>query len=154
MTAVELKNSSNITEKTAGQEDVFTCFYCGICCCDYQPHLDMKESKIIATHLGISLQKFFDDYTDPRWPGTDTHLLLHKDEMCVFLEQKTGKAKWLCLIHAFKPDACRRWTASLSQKECRRGLSRYWGLSVNDSGKITGSAEDLQYFQTFLKTLN
>ena len=114
----------------------------------------MKESKIIATHLGISLQKFFDDYTDPRWPGTDTHLLLKKDGMCLFLKQEEEGAKWLCRIHTFKPDVCRQWTASPEKKECRKGLSRYWGLSVDNSGKMTGSPEDLKTFQTFLKTLN
>ena len=153
--AAEVKTSGIIGGKTAGQGlPVFPCFCCGICCSDYQPHLDMKESQTIADHLGVSLQKFIDDCTDPRWPGTDTHLLLHKDGMCIFLEKKEGKAKWLCRIHAFKPAACRQWTASLSQKECRQGHSRYWGLSVNDSGQIIGSIEDLQCFQTFLKTLS
>ena len=153
--AAEVNIPDIIDEGTSEQrEDVFPCFCCGICCSDYQPHLDMKESQTIADHLGVSLQKFIDDCTDPRWPGTDTHLLLHKDGMCIFLEKKEGKAKWLCRIHAFKPAACRQWTASLSQKECRQGLSRYWGLSVNDSGQIIGSIEDLQCFQTFLKTLS
>ena len=138
----------------ARQNADFPCFCCGTCCNDYQPHLDTTESKMIADHLGISLQKFLDDYTDPRWPGTDTHLLLHKDGMCLFLEQKEGKAKWLCRIHTFKPAACREWTAGLYKKECRKGLNRYWGLSVDDSGKLTGSAKDLKSFQTFLKTLN
>ena len=151
----EVKPSDIIDGKTAEQGlRVFPCFCCGICCSDYQPHLDMRESQTIANHLGISLQQFFNDCTDPRWPGTDTHLLLHKDGMCLFLEQKEGKARWLCRIHAFKPAACRQWTASLSRKECRQGLSRYWGLSVNASGQIVGSNEDLKCFQTFLKTLN
>ena len=151
----EVKTSDIIDGKTAEQGlRVFPCFCCGICCSDYQPHLDMRESLTIANHLGISLQQFFNDCTDPRWPGTDTHLLLHKDGMCLFLEQKEGKARWLCRIHAFKPAACRQWTASLSRKECRQGLSRYWGLSVNASGQIVGSNEDLKCFQTFLKTLN
>ena len=30
----------------------------------------------------------------------------------------------------------------------------YWGLSVDDSGQIISSTEDLQCFQTFLKTLD
>jgi Fe-S-cluster containining protein len=153
--AAEVKTSSIIrTNISAQRGPVFPCFCCGICCSDYQPHLDLTESQNIADHLGISLQQFYDDCTDPRWPGTDTHLLLKKDGMCLFLEQKEGSTKWLCQIHDFKPDACRRWTASLSQKECLRGLSRYWGLSVDDSGKMIGSPEDLKNFQTFLKTLN
>ena len=135
-------------------DTVFPCFCCGICCSDYQPHLDMAESRMIADRLGMSLQKFFDDCTDPRWPGTATHLLLHKNGMCLFLEQQQGKNKWLCRIHDFKPDACREWAAGLEKNECRKGLSLYWGLSVDDEGKLTGSPADLECFQTFLKTLN
>ena len=152
--AAEVNIPDIIDEGASDQsEAVFPCFCCGICCSDYQPHLDITESWNIADHLDISLQKFFDECTDPRWPGTDTHLLLHKDGKCLFLERKAGRAKWLCRIHDFKPEACRRWTASLSQKECRQGLSRYWGLAVDDSGRLTGSSEDLECFHTFLKTL-
>jgi uncharacterized protein len=151
--AAEVK-TPDIKEYTSSKGDaVFPCFYCGICCSDYQPHLDLTESQNIADHLGISLQQFYDDCTDHRWPGTETHLLLHKDGKCLFLEKKEGKAKWLCRIHAFKPAACRQWTAGPSQKECRQGLNRYWELSVDNSGKMTGSPEDLKTFQTFLKTL-
>jgi len=153
VTDVNIPETGNKNNSERQNAD-FPCFCCGICCSDFQPHLDMTESKMIAEHLGISLQKFLDDCTDPRWPGTDTHLLLHKDGMCLFLEQKEGKAKWLCRIHAFKPAACREWTAGLFKKECRKGLSRYWGLSVDDSGKIIGPAKKLQSFQMFTKTLS
>lgn len=149
-------NISNISSEGSLKQDraVFPCFCCGICCSDYQPHLDMRESRSIAEHLGISLQKFLDDCTDPRWPGTETHLLRHVDGMCLFLERKEGKAKWLCRIHSFKPDACLQWAAGAEKNECRKGLNRYWGLSVDDSGNLTGSPEDLECFRTFLKTLN
>ena len=150
-----MKTAHTVDEKTAEQRDgFFPCFCCGICCSDFQPQLEMQESKTIADHLGMSLQQFIDNCTDPRWPGTDTHLLLHKDGKCLFLDQQAGKAQWLCRIHPFKPEACRRWTAGLSRKECRRGLSRYWELTVDDSGELTGSAANLSCFQKFLKTLN
>ena len=151
----EVNIRDHISDSTSEQRsDVFPCFCCGICCSDYQPHLDLAESRNIAQHLGVSLQQFYDDCTDPRWPGTETHLLLHKDGACLFLERKEVKAKWLCRIHDFKPDACRQWAAGLEKKECREGLNRYWGLSIEDSGKLAGSSEDLECFQNFLKTLN
>jgi len=110
---------------------------------------------MIADHLGISLQQFYDDCTDPRWPGSDTHLLRHKDGRCLFLEKKkAGKPCGFAGSMLSSPPLCRQWTAGLSQKECRKGLSRDWGLSVDDSGKLIGSSKDLQCFQTFLKTLN
>lgn len=151
---VDLNTPHVVIEKKADKGDnVFPCFCCGVCCTDYQPHLELTESKNLADHLGISLQKFIDDYTDPRWPGTDTHLLRHRDGICLFLEKKEGRANWLCRIHAFKPDACLQWAAGPEKKECREGLSRYWGLSIDDSGKMTGSPEAINCFNTFLETL-
>jgi uncharacterized protein len=140
----------NITKEG---DTVFPCFCCGVCCTDYQPHLDLAESTTIAGHLGIDLQQFLNDYTDPRWPGTETHLLRHEDGMCLFLEQKEGKARWLCRIHAFKPEACRQWAAGPEKKECRKGLNRYWGLSLDDSGKLTGPEKNLDVFRLFLRNL-
>ncbi|MDD5288756.1 MAG: YkgJ family cysteine cluster protein [Dehalococcoidales bacterium] len=136
-----------------GDMTVYPCFCCGICCTGYQAHLDLAEAQAVADHLGVSLQKFLDEYTDPRWPGVATHLLLHKAGKCVFLDQKEGNPIGLCRIHDFKPVACRQWSASLNKKECRQGLSRYWGLSVDDSGDIVGSTEELKVFQTFIKML-
>ena len=135
-------------------DTVFPCFCCGVCCSDYQPHLDRAEAQLIADRLGVSLQQFFKECTDPRWPGIDTHLLLHKDGMCLFLEKKEGINKWLCRIHDFKPAACREWAAGLEKQECRKGLQRHWGLSVDNSGKLTGTSEDLAGFLNFLKTLD
>jgi len=142
------------TDVLAQGKSVFPCFCCGVCCTDFQPHLELTESRLIAGRLGMSLQQFLDDCTDARWPGTETHLLRHADGKCLFLEQQAGKTKWLCRIHAFKPDCCLQWAAGPEKKECLRGLSLYWGLSVDDSGNLTGSATDLEYFRDFLKTLN
>jgi uncharacterized protein len=154
MTA-EVNISDNVKAEVSAQgESVFPCFCCGICCTDFQPHLELTESQMIADRLGMPLQQFLNDCTDPRWPGTETHLLRHVDGKCLFLEQKAGKAKWLCRIHAFKPDCCLQWAAGPEKKECRRGLSLYWGLSVDDLGNLTGSAADLESFRNFLKTLN
>jgi len=130
------------------------CFCCGICCSTYQVHLELTEAQKIADYLCVSLQEFLGDYTDPRWPGTSTYLLRQKSGQCVFLEQGNRSAIRLCQINACKPTACRQWSASLYRKECRQGLSLYWRLTVDDSGSITGSPEDIQSFQTFLKTLN
>jgi Fe-S-cluster containining protein len=150
----EVNTPDIISESNSEQENAtFPCFCCGICCSKYQAYLESGEAQKIADHLGVSLQKFLDDSGDPRWPGTDTHLLRHKDGKCIFLEQKDGSALSICWIQTFKPIACRQWAASLNKKECRQGLSCYWRLSVDDSGKITGSSEDLQCFDAFLKTL-
>ena len=135
------------------QRSVFPCFCCGICCSNYQVHLELTEAKEIAEHLGISLQNFLDNFTDSHWPGVDTYLLSHKDGECVFLTHKPESAARLCRIHTFKPLSCRQWLASLYRKECRQGLQRYWGLSIDDEEKIVGPHKSLKSFQLFLETL-
>lgn len=132
----------------------FTCFRCGVCCSGYRVYLDMPEAKELAGHLGFPLQQFLDDYTDPRWPFKETFLLKQVLGVCIFLQQEEGSVFGLCKIHKFKPLACRQWKANLDRKECRLGLRQYWNLSVNDSGEIVGSPEDLLCFKTFLKTLD
>ncbi|MBN1643568.1 MAG: YkgJ family cysteine cluster protein [Dehalococcoidales bacterium] len=129
------------------------CFCCGICCSKYQVHLKLAEAQDIAEHLGISLQEFRDNFTDPNWPGTETCLLRHKDGACIFLEHEPESAARLCRIHTFKPLACRQWSANPYRKECRQGLQQYWGLSVDVDGKIAGPIESLKRFQLFLETL-
>ena len=57
------------------------------------------------------------------------------------------------VIHTFKPLACRQWSASPYRTECRQGLQQYWGLSIDDEGKIAGPIESLKSFQLFLEML-
>jgi Fe-S-cluster containining protein len=135
-------------------EEVFPCFCCGICCSKYQAYLARGEAQKLADGLGIPLRKFLDDYTDPRWPGSDTYLLKHAAEACVFLERKNDGTIGLCRIHDFKPDVCRQWAAGSSKNECRQGLKRYWDLEIDNTGEITGSPDKLERFQTCLKMLN
>ncbi len=140
--------------KPGEESTVFPCICCGVCCSKYQARLELTEAQNIADRLGMSFDKFRDDYTDTRWPGKDSYLLRQKDGMCVFLKQETGSEIKHCRIHNFKPAACREWEAGLNKKECREGLSLYWRLSVNSLGEIAGLAKDLARFQSFLKTLN
>ena len=65
MTA-EVNISDIFDGSNSGQgENVFPCFCCGICCNDYQPHLELTESQVIADHLKVSLQKFLADVLIP-----------------------------------------------------------------------------------------
>jgi Fe-S-cluster containining protein len=130
------------------------CFRCGICCTGYQIYMYRDEANILAERLGITLMEFENDYLDPHWPGVDTVVIRHYAGRCPFLDQPADSIMGLCRIHAFKPFCCREWHASLDRKECQQGLSRYWGLSVNESGELTGSPEDVLCFQTFLEFLN
>ena len=124
-----------------------TCFRCGVCCKKYQVYLTFSEVKQLAGSLAITAADFIDEYTDPRCPGTFGYLIRHQDGACVFLEQTNEKVSG-CRIHSFRPKACRDWVPGLDRVECRQGLA-LWGLSVNDSGEITGSDEDLNRFRSF-----
>ena len=148
-------NSTGIIYESNAEQinNAYPCFCCGICCINYQVRIDSSEARQIAGHLKMSLQQFLDEYTDSRWPGLDTYLIKQKDGVCVFLEQNPDSNIWLCRIHDFKPSSCRKWSASLYRRECRQGLGRYWKLSVDDSGEIIGSPENLKKFNELLKTL-
>jgi len=73
---------------------------------------------------------------------------LHKDGKCLFLDQQAEKAKWLAgfilssrkLVDNGQPVFPERMPA---------GLSRYWELTVDNSGELTGSAANLSCFRNF-----
>ena len=135
-------------------ESAFPCFRCGICCTRYQIFMSFAEARIIAEKIGISLDAFVDYYLDPRWPDRETIVVRNVMSACPFLDQPESSVFGLCRIHEVKPFCCRQWQASLSGKECRQGLNRYWGLSVDENGKLNGSPEDILCFQAFINFLN
>jgi Fe-S-cluster containining protein len=134
-------------------EPAFPCFRCGICCTGYQIYMTEAEAKIIAENIGTTWESFIDNYLDARWPGIETVIIRQIASRCPFLDQPADSIFGLCRIHSIKPFCCRQWQASLDRKECRRGLSRYWGLSVDENGELNGSPEDILCFQTFIKSL-
>ena len=129
------------------------CIRCGTCCSRFQPRLELPEVKLIAGKLGISWKSFLQDYTDPRWPGTTSFLLLQNNGVCLFLKSSTDNKQNLCLIHDFKPSCCLDWKSSLERRECREGLKTRWDLAVDSSGRISGSREKLAEFERFLQSL-
>ncbi len=132
-------------------EDDFPCFRCGVCCRKYQVRMTRPEAQTIAGKLGISFEEFLSKFTDPRWPGQDSFLLVHKDGGCVFLNNEPDSRITGCSIHSFRPEDCRAWSAGIDRPECQSGLD-YWGLSVEDNA-ITGTEADVAKFEAFLKLL-
>jgi hypothetical protein len=126
------------------------CFRCGVCCTGYQVRPSLVEARCIADALGIPWEKFWGRYVDQRWSGMKSFLISQRDGHCIFLEHLEDTHKTSCLIHPFKPSACREWTPSLYRRECQEGLAKYWGLTVSPSGQIEGSIEKIQRFQSFL----
>jgi hypothetical protein len=107
---------------------------------------------MIAGKLGIRWKDFIRDYTDPRWPGTESFLLRKNNGICLFLKASTDKKQNLCLIHGFKPSCCLEWESGLEQRECREGLKTAWDLTVDSSGQISGTPEKLAEFENFIKS--
>lgn len=128
------------------------CIRCGECCTRYQALAELGEVNAIAARLGITVEQFWDAYADSAWPGVRNFLLCHVNGACVFLKQ--GENQAMCRIEKYKPYSCRAWSASLSRKECRAGLQKRWGLSVNEAGKLEGPAEKLAEFRAYLEKLN
>lgn len=125
------------------------CFRCGECCRRYQVLLEQGEAERLADYLGLSVRELKDRYTDDRWPGKDKFLLRQGETGCPFLQQQ-GR-EFLCAIHNVKPQACRDWTAGIDRRECREGLSAYWGLAFNAEGEIEGEPDIIREFQDFIR---
>ncbi|MCL2281332.1 MAG: YkgJ family cysteine cluster protein [Dehalococcoidia bacterium] len=130
-----------------------SCFRCGECCTRYQALVEEAEIQRIADYLGISTKKFKIEYTDPRWPIQGKFLLSHRDNIgCIFLIQHDKE--FLCSIHAVKPHPCQDWTAALSRKECRHGLSKVWNLTISDTGEICGTEHDKEAFTKHITSIS
>ena len=134
-------------------QDTSVCFRCGVCCTECQPQLTIPEAQSIAAAMGIDLETFIDKYTDDSWPGVDSYLIDTYQGTCIFLERSEGSKIASCRIHGIRPLACREWLPSLSRKECRQGLKKYWGLMVDDSGQLHGPAAKIRDFLDFLNSI-
>lgn len=83
--------------------DIFECRQCGDCCFgDGGIRLDAEEAEGVAFYLKISLdelKRFYLDRGQPPW-----NVRTDFEGYCLF-RQADGR----CLIHAVKPEVCRRW---------------------------------------------
>jgi Fe-S-cluster containining protein len=93
------------------------------------------------------------EYTDPRWPGTKSFLLKHVDGACIFLKADPSCKQFLCKIHGFKPACCLEWESGLNKQECLKGLLAIWHLTVDASGNLQGTPQDIQLFQEYKLSL-
>ncbi len=134
---------------SAGPKESFTlpCFQCGVCCTVYQVRIDMPEARAIAEHMGMELYDWVGRYCDPRWSGTQSHLIRHERGSCVFLERSKGSKTALCSIYGVRPSSCRNWTSGVDKPECREGLWRHWRISVNPEGQLDGPPAALARFR-------
>jgi len=114
--------NNNFADKSKSLE--FVCLCCGTCCKRYQPRISLTEANSIAGNLNISPDEFIKQYTDHRWPGTQSFLIQHVNSGCIFLKPSEDGNLFLCSIHSFKPDCCLDWQASADREECQEGLSK------------------------------
>ena len=133
------------------EEPQIPCFCCGVCCTKYRINLSVLEARRICEGLGLNWYVFLSNYIEPSSTGTDSFYLRQQDGACIFLKRRGGKpCRYMCLIHVWKPAACREWNASLYRKECQEGLLKYWGLTVTPDGQLQGPGEIIQGFHAFL----
>jgi Fe-S-cluster containining protein len=125
----------------------YFCICCGTCCRKFQPWLTLRETQAIAGRLNIEPDRFIAEYTDRRWPGTESFLLVHTDGACVFLSVQPETGLQLCRIHDFKPDCCRAWAAGLHKAECQQGLKTLFGISVDTNAHMQADEDQLQRLQ-------
>ena len=119
--------SQGIQHNSGQRKPPIVCFRCGVCCTWYQPKLSFMEAQRIADVLRLSRDVFIDRYVDEPPYGPDTLILIQRDGACVFLEHTEGSKVTRCLIHPIRPEACREWMPSLSQRACQEGLASIGG---------------------------
>ena len=134
------------------QSPYIPCLKCGMCCKGYLVRISLIEAKRIADGLGIAWRYFQNRYVTECWDGADSYYINQCDGVCVFLKP-SGIRSTVCLVHSFKPSACLEWTPSLSRRQCKSGLVRYWGLTVDHTGELIGPEERLREFHSFLESL-
>ncbi len=140
---------------SAGARESFAlpCFQCGVCCSVYQVRIDTPEARAIAEHMGMELYDWVGLYCDPRWHGTQSHLIRHEKGSCVFLEWSRGGKTALCSIYGVRPSSCRNWTSGVDKPECREGLRRHWRIGVSPEGQLEGTPEALAMFSDLVRML-
>jgi Fe-S-cluster containining protein len=132
----------------------YSCLCCGTCCQKYQPWLTPEEITEIASQLEITPQQFISDYTDHRWPGTESFLLIHVNQACVFMRIAAETNLSLCRIHSFKPASCRAWAAGIYKSECQSGLKQLFGISVDSTGGLLATDEQQKSLSERIKLIN
>lgn len=133
-------------ENAEKETGIIPCFRCGVCCTGRQVRLDLVEARRICDGLGLNWYVFLSNYVDPKWSGYGSFLLHQRDGACILLKNSDVPYCKVCIAHMFKPSACRDWYSSLYRRECQQGLAKYWGLMVNNEGKLCGSDEKIHRF--------
>ena len=136
------------------EEPAIPCFFCGVCCTKYRVKISLAEARRICEGLGLNWYIFLSNYIEPSSDGIDSFCLRQQDGACIFLKKRGGEhQQYVCLIHTWKPAACRELNASLHRKECQAGLLKYWRLVVTPQGRLCGPDDKIKSFQAFLITL-
>ena len=130
------------------------CFRCGVCCVKYQAYMTLREAKKIARKMAVPWELWKAKYTDPRWPGTESLIIIHENGGCIFLKRDENGISTHCLIHDFEPSACSGWLAGWDKSECREGLLAGFGLTLDQHGELEGPSEKIKEFATFLASLS
>jgi Fe-S-cluster containining protein len=141
--------------KNGGFEEwkAIPCLRCGVCCTRWQPQIDGEEAGIIAQGLEVSLEEFYQYYVEENPLRLGLCLLRRDEKGCIFLQYEGEQAS--CIIHPFRPTACRQWMPSLSRPECREGLKRCEsGDHLLLPSEIYGSEEELSALCHSLENLD
>jgi Fe-S-cluster containining protein len=122
--------NNNLADESKASQ--FVCLCCGTCCKRYQARISIAEANSIAYNLNLPADQFINDYTDHRWPGTQSYLIRQVNSACIFLKPSEDAALMLCSIHPFKPDCCLAWQAGADREECQEGLSKTQITGLNN----------------------
>ncbi len=104
------------------------CIRCGICCTRYQAIVSLDDIQKIASYLGISIDEWVKQYSEPRWHSHKNYLIRHVNSACIFLGYVEKMS--YCDIQSVKPSCCYDWISCLENKECREGVRKDIGVFI------------------------
>jgi Fe-S-cluster containining protein len=109
----------------------------------------IEEIGLMAKRLSMSADEFIDKYVTVTKVG---YLLSQTENGCVFLTLESGTSKASCTVYPVRPTSCRNWVASLSRRECQKGLVK---LKINNEmllsvGEVYDDQEQIERFCTLL----
>jgi len=103
-------------------EDI-ECAHCGECCSDHTGEAGKDEIERIASHLGLSVEKMWNDFLEPGVSSWSSHRAVFRktgENRCPFMEVRDGSLSF-CSIYDVRPLSCRRVTGLIAK--CIRGMS-------------------------------
>ncbi len=116
----------------------------------WQPPVSTEEIETIARAMHLAGDVFRSRYVQVYPVKANSYLLSRRNDACSFLKFEGTEST--CLIHEYRPAACRDWKPNLSRRECQEGLRRLEPDAVRVPTKLYASPGEISQLCSACKT--